>query len=113
MNIGMIIGIMLIVLGGITIWGMLFSDFKFFYNLPAATIYLAIASVISGIIVIICAWAYEPYNPNAVNGDHQVKCQVCGRTFDNTSYDAKSIKKTNMCGQCYKNYNAAQDMLGN
>lgn len=113
MNVGILIGIVLVAFGGITVWGMLFSDLKFFYKLPVPTIYLAIAAVICGFIVIICAWAYTPYNPNAVNEEHQVKCQVCGRTFDNTSSNASSIRKTNMCNQCYKNYNTAQDMLGN
>ena len=113
MNIGIVIGIILVCLGGVTFWGMLFSDFKFFYKLPATALYLAIAAVISGFVVTICAYAYQPYNPNAVNEQHQVKCQVCGRIFANTSSDAKSIKWKNMCNQCYKNYNYAQDMLGN
>ncbi|MBD5527173.1 MAG: hypothetical protein HDR02_02020 [Lachnospiraceae bacterium] len=113
MNIGILIGIILVCLGAVTFWGMLFSDLKCFYNLPSTAIYFAIAAIICGFIVIICACAYKPYNPNAVNEQHQVKCQVCGRTFDNTSSDAKSIKWKNMCNQCYKNYNTAQDMIGN
>lgn len=112
MNVGIIIGIVLLALGVITIWGMFFSDLNFFNRLPATTIYLAIAAAICGFFVIICAYAYEPYNPDAVNEQHQVKCKVCGRTFDNTSSDAKNIKWKNMCNQCYKNYNTAQDMLG-
>lgn len=112
MNIGIIIGIILMCVGGITFWGMLFSDFDFFYKLPVSTIYLSIAAVICGFIVAICAFAYKPYNPSAVNEKYQVRCRVCGRTFNNTSSNASSIRKTNMCNQCYKNYNTAQDMLG-
>ena len=41
MNIGIVIGIILVCLGGVTFWGMLFSNFKFFYKLPATALYLA------------------------------------------------------------------------
>lgn len=38
-------------------------------------------------------------------------CQVCGREFQKGSQNAKSIRKTNMCTQCYENYRNATDAL--
>lgn len=39
------------------------------------------------------------------------KCQVCGREFQKGSENVKSIRKTNMCTQCYENYRNATDAL--
>lgn len=117
MNIGMIIGIILMALGAVLIWGM-FSSKKFWINFwaqqsSATFTIFAFAAIIFGFFVTICAWAYVPYNPDAVNTKYQEKCQVCGRTFENISSDARSIRMTNMCNLCYKNFKTAQDMLGN
>lgn len=118
MNAGIIIGIILIGIGAITFLTFMFMiirDSNFVYKLPTPEIiHLAVAVFICGIIVAVfgaCAAVYRPYNPNAVNEEHKVKCQVCERKFDNTSSDAKKIRKTNMCNQCYKNYNYSQDMM--
>ncbi len=40
-----------------------------------------------------------------------IECQVCGREFLKGSDNAKSIRKTNMCTQCYSNYKGASDAL--
>lgn len=50
----------------------------------------------------------SPYTNKEQNN---TKCQVCGREFQKGSENAKSIRKTNMCTQCYENYRNAADAL--
>lgn len=104
MNAGMIIGIVLMAWGGITLWGMFFSGLKFFYNMSASTIYFAIAAVICGFMVAVCADAYsisqkfnadmysisQKYKLDEVNAEYlkykdecticggETKCEICG-----------------------------------
>lgn len=33
-----------------------------------------------------------------------VKCKSCDRTFERSSSDGRSIRKTNMCNNCYSNF---------
>lgn len=33
-----------------------------------------------------------------------VSCPICGRDFKKETDNAKSINRTNMCSNCYKNY---------
>lgn len=59
------------------IWGMVYSNFYFSHKFPPVTIYLAVAALICGFIVTVvsaCVAAYRPYDPNAVNEEHQVEC---------------------------------------
>lgn len=120
MDVGKYFGIILIIIGIILIifgikllkrWSRPDSTYNSFKPI------LCFDTLFVGLIVIGCGAAYKPYDPQkaaySTNSDSQVKCQVCGRSFSNTSSDAKSIRKTNMCSQCYKNYNAAQGMLDN
>ena len=48
------------------------------------------------------------YNSNSTYSN-TVECKVCGRSFSKDSENAKSIKRTNMCSQCYKNYEYAEN----
>ena len=43
--------------------------------------------------------------------NEKIICQVCDREFQKGSENAKSIRKTNMCTQCYQNYKNASDYL--
>lgn len=45
------------------------------------------------------------------NHENHVQCKVCDRYFNKDSENAKSIRKTNMCTQCYKNYKDINDAL--
>ena len=40
-----------------------------------------------------------------------VECKSCHRKFNKGSDNAKSISRTNMCTNCYKNFDAAQKYL--
>ncbi|MBP3620103.1 MAG: hypothetical protein J6J24_05560 [Clostridia bacterium] len=48
---------------------------------------------------------------NLSNQSDNVECQVCNREFQAGSENAKSIRKTNMCSQCYKNYKGASGAM--
>lgn len=111
MNIGIIIGIILICLSIVTCWGVIFTKIKFFNKLPANTIFFCVIAIICGIFVTIFAWAYVPYNPNSVKDKDLIQCQVCNKEYKQGSENAKSIRKTNMCIQCYQNYKNASDYL--
>ena len=52
-------------------------------------------------------------NSNNNTDDNTVKCPVCGRTFKKGTSNAKSIRRTNMCENCYKNYKYAEELMGN
>ena len=41
-----------------------------------------------------------------INGEHTETCQVCNRAFKDDA-NKKSIRQTNMCKQCYKNFQYA------
>ena len=45
------------------------------------------------------------------NTSKSIECNVCGRTYSYGTSDSRSISRTNMCTNCYDNYNWAQDML--
>lgn len=40
-----------------------------------------------------------------------VTCKSCGRKFQKGSENAKSIRRTNMCSNCYQNFKYASDAL--
>lgn len=44
-------------------------------------------------------------------GGSSKTCQSCGREFAAGTASAKSISRTNMCSNCYGNYNALKDFL--
>lgn len=49
-----------------------------------------------------------------VSSDKDTKeCQVCGQKFKNGSENAKSIEKTNMCANCYDNFQWGNEVIGN
>lgn len=80
MNIGIIIGIILICLGVVTFWGMFFTNIKLFEKLPPATIFLCATAIICGFLVTIFAWAYVPYNPDSVKDKgYEHVCAICGK----------------------------------
>ena len=54
--------------------------------------------------------AFSP-STNTNREQNNMECKVCGREFQKGSENAKSIRKTNMCTQCYKNYKNASDYL--
>lgn len=45
------------------------------------------------------------------NSSDNIECKVCHREFKKGSENAKSIKKTNMCSHCYKNFKDASDVI--
>lgn len=106
MPVGFYVGLVIMIVGFV-LWG------SIFVNKEKANIYNALyglAAVIIGLIVLIvacCAASYRPYNPEAAASKYKVSCPICGRSYDNTSADAKSISSSNMCTQCKKNYNYA------
>lgn len=48
---------------------------------------------------------------NSGDKDDTVTCKSCGRKFQKGSQNAKSIRRTNMCTNCYNNYKKASDAL--
>lgn len=50
----------------------------------------------------------KKYRENHVD---TITCKSCGRSFQSDSENAKSIRKTNMCTNCYNNYKKASDAL--
>ena len=50
-------------------------------------------------------------NIGANKDNNTIECKVCGRKFLKDSDNGKSIKRNNMCSNCYNNYKNATDYL--
>lgn len=67
------------------------------------------------IVIIIVFWFFcvmsTDSGSSSNSGDKGSTCAVCGRTF--TDYEnKKSIRRNNMCQNCYKNYEYGMAMNG-
>lgn len=75
-------------------------------------------SLLCGVVCIVLAivgFSIMPKNPSSSSNKNSATCQSCHTTYsyDDTTYsgydydNVRSIKKTNMCERCYKNYKYA------
>ena len=44
-------------------------------------------------------------------GGSSYTCQSCGRSFSSGTDDSRSVSRTNMCSNCYGNFNSLKDFL--
>lgn len=65
--------------------------------------------VIVALIGLLILFAVTPVGRGS--GDGRITCGSCGRTFSSDSSNAKSVKSTGMCSNCYSNYKTAERML--
>jgi len=78
-------------------------------------IFIIVGGIIGAIVINLSTSSLDSPTPTyahrqdsgELSNDYNLTCKSCGRTFENTSSDAKSIRSTNMCSQCYKNYKYA------
>lgn|GEM_PF-6412440 len=68
------------------------------------------------IIVVFLCWMFGSCiscgssSHSSHSGDTET-CPICNRTFQSDSENAKSIRWTGMCTNCYNNYKYARDAL--
>lgn len=73
---------------------------------------IVIGPFIIGIsLAILCYVNIIDSGSSSTTKNEKIICQVCDREFQKGSENAKSIRKTNMCTQCYQNYKNASDYL--
>ena len=53
----------------------------------------------------------EAHDYSSSSSKDTVKCKSCGREFKKGSDNARSISRTNMCTNCYNNYQSMSDYL--
>lgn len=71
------------------------------------TVFIVIAVLV--VIIAIGIWIAD----GGASGypDKTYTCQVCHNEYKASSENGRSIRHTNMCTRCYKNYEYAQGML--
>lgn len=54
---------------------------------------------------------HAPQTHDTSKNKDTVKCQVCDKSYQKGSENAKSISRTNMCSNCYSNFKWTQDAI--
>lgn len=64
-------------------------------------------------IVLNIAVGYAPglFAGGGGGGSSSYTCQYCGRSFSSGTDDSRSVARTNMCSNCYGNFNSLKDFL--
>lgn len=73
---------------------------------------MVISSLSIGILLaMLCYVNIMNSGSSSTTKNEKIICQVCDREFQKGSENAKSIRKTNMCTDCYRSYKGASDAL--
>lgn len=67
--------------------------------------------VVGILLAILCYLTITDSGSSSTTKNEKIICQACDREFQKGSENAKSIRKTNMCTQCYQNFKNASDYL--
>lgn len=102
----LLISMILFIISAVTIYAMMQG-----YIRPNIIILkVAFIAVIGSFFAFIILGAFISADGNKGN-KNKFECRVCHKEFQSDSENAKSIRKTNMCTRCYKNYKNASDYL--
>ena len=90
----------------------IFTLYNNIFNYAGLSMSMIIGPFIIGIsLSILCYVNIADSGSSSTTKNEKIICHVCDREFQKGSENAKSIRKTNMCSQCYKNYKNASDYL--
>lgn len=67
--------------------------------------------IIMGIIVLLFIFALLFSPDSSSSSSKTIECQVCDRSFNVGSENAKSISRSNMCSNCYSNFKWGQKVI--